>query len=145
MVQFLSWVCICIVIVFCGVCSSVDTMAVALEIVFLHGAVKQIAVWHGVRQLVFLFPSGRKESVMMRNWLFCFGIAAFMMAAMFVGGAEAFAQGGNNVEFTSIVEFGNLFDTIRTALAPIVVGALGLGLAIWGARYIFGVIKSMGR
>ena len=84
---------------------------------------------------------------MMRNLvktLFC----ACALALVFVFGAgDLLAQtgGGSSVTFTPIVEFGNLFDTIRSSLGPIVVGALGLGLAIWGARYMFGVIKTMGR
>ena len=59
---------------------------------------------------------------------------------------EVFAQGDTNtVSFSPIVEFGSLFDTIKTALVPIVVGALTLGLAIWGTKYIFRIVKSMGR
>ena len=81
----------------------------------------------------------------MRRWLVCFAMFVCMVACMSFGAGEVFAQTTNDVEYTAIVNFGNLFDTIRTALGPIVVGALGLGLAIWGARYIFGVIKSMGR
>ena len=49
------------------------------------------------------------------------------------------------VDLEPIVEFGSLFATIRDTIAPLVVGALGLGLAIWAARYIFSIIKSMGR
>ena len=61
---------------------------------------------------------------------------------------ELFAQGGggaNTVTFTPIVDFGNLFTTLTTTIGPIVAGALGLGLAIWGSRYIYGVIKSASR
>jgi len=81
----------------------------------------------------------------MSNYARCFLFAAIVAAFGFLGLSEVFAQGGNTITFEPIVEFGSLFETIRTALGPIVVGALGLGLAIWGARYIFGVIKSMGR
>ena len=103
------------------------------------------AVRHGVWQLVFLFPLGRKESVV-KNFVRSVCIVACAAVLMVFGGADLLAQTPtNSVEFEPIVEFGTLFDTIRTALGPIVVGALGLGLAIWGARYIFGVIKSMGR
>ena len=82
----------------------------------------------------------------MRSWLVCFAMIACFAVCMLFGGTEVFAQDtASEVQFIPIVNFGNLFDTIRTALGPIVVGALGLGLAIWGARYIFSVIKSMGR
>ena len=94
---------------------------------------------------LFYSPLGRKDFVM-KSLVMPFVVGVFMVCCMFFGAAEAFADpAGNQVQYTSIVEFGNLFDTIRNALGPIVVGALGLGLAIWGARYIFGVIKSMGR
>ena len=66
--------------------------------------------------------------------------------AMIAGMGELFAQTDPpSVNYQPIVNFGTIFETIRTAVGPIVVGALGLGLAIWGARYMFGIIKSMGR
>jgi hypothetical protein len=74
-------------------------------------------------------------------WFVLVSVAVFM----FLGAGDLLAQGTNNVQYEAIVEFGTIFDTIRTALAPIIVGAIGLGLAIWGARYIFSVIKSMAR
>ena len=89
---------------------------------------------------------------MMRG-LFCnpkaYVIAGVVALLTLAGSPEVFAQGGGSgateVTFTPIVNFGDLFSTITTTLAPIVAGALGLGLAIWGARYVFGVVKSMGR
>jgi len=74
-------------------------------------------------------------------------IAGVFGLMMFFGGAELFADdpAGSAVTFTPIVSFDNIFDSIRTGLTAIVAGALGLGLAIWGARYVFSVIKSMGR
>ena len=80
----------------------------------------------------------------MKNLVMFFGIVTFALVSM-LGSPEVFAQTTNDVTYTPIVNFGDLFTTITTALGPIVAGALGLGLAIWGARYIFGVIKSMGR
>lgn len=67
-------------------------------------------------------------------------------AVAVVGGGELFAQTtASTIEYESIVDFGDIFETIREAIGPVVVGALGLGLAIWGARYVFSIIKSMGR
>jgi len=81
----------------------------------------------------------------MKNLVMFFGIVTLAAVCMVVGSGELLAQTTNDVTYTPIVNFGDLFTTITTALGPIVAGALGLGLAIWGARYIFGVIKSMGR
>ena len=93
----------------------------------------------------FFYPTGEK-GFSMRNLVMCvavFGVAAFCMA---FGCGELFAQTTpTSVTFEPIVNFGDIFTSITTALGPIVAGALGLGLAIWGARYVFGVIKSMGR
>jgi hypothetical protein len=73
-------------------------------------------------------------------------VAGVFAMSLFFGSADLLAQtSATTVEYTPIVDFGDLFDTITTALGPIVAGALALGLAIWGARYVFGVIKSMGR
>jgi hypothetical protein len=72
-------------------------------------------------------------------------MAGFFAVMLFLGQADLLAQETTTVTFTPIVEFGTLFDTIKTSIAPLVAGALGLGLAIWVARYVFSVIKSMGR
>jgi hypothetical protein len=91
---------------------------------------------------LFLFPFGEKGLTMLNY--FKYSIVALAVCTVGFFAPEVLAQ-TNTVSYEPIVEFGSLFDTIRTALGPIVVGALGLGLAIWGARYVFGVIKSMGR
>jgi len=78
---------------------------------------------------------------------------ALVCAAVFFGGSEMLlAQGGGggatSVQFQEIVSFGDIFSSggaLWSALATIVSGAIGLGLAIWGARYIFSIVKSMGR
>ena len=72
-----------------------------------------------------------------------------MLVCLLLGGAEVFAQGspsGNtSVDFESIVQFGSLFESIKTTIAPLVAAALTLGLAIWGASYIFSIVKRMAR
>ena len=72
-------------------------------------------------------------------------VCAVVGACLMFASPEVFAQATNTVTLEPIVEFGSLFDTIRGAIAPLIVGALGLGLAIWCARYVFSIIKSMGR
>jgi len=76
-------------------------------------------------------------------------VAAVVGAGVFFTGVDLLAQGGdppsNTVTFTPIVNFGDLFTTITAVVGPLVAGALGLGLAIWGARYVFSIIKSVGR
>jgi asparagine N-glycosylation enzyme membrane subunit Stt3 len=72
-------------------------------------------------------------------------MAGVFCLSLVLGSADVFAQTTNTVDFVPIVDFGSIFGTITTALGPIVAGAIGLGLAIWGARYIFSVIKSTGR
>jgi len=75
-----------------------------------------------------------------------YAMAGLFAVMMFFGSGELLAQTTPpTVAFDAIVDFGTIFDTIRAAVGPLVAGALGLGLAIWGARYIFGIIKSMGR
>jgi len=88
-------------------------------------------------------PLGRKDCVM-RNFVMPIVIGVVAMCCMMFGSAEVFAQ-TNDVTFTPIVNFGDLFTTLTGVLGPIVAAALGLGLAIWGARYVFSIIRSMGR
>ena len=73
-------------------------------------------------------------------------IGGLFALGLLVGAGDVLAQGSvQSVDFDEIVSFGSVFDTIRTTIAPLVAAALGLGLAIWGARYIFRIIKSAGR
>jgi len=66
-----------------------------------------------------------------------------------LSGAAVFAQGQQqgppDVTFTPIVNFQGIFETLLPAVGVLVAAALGLGIAIWGARYMFSIIKSMGR
>jgi len=80
----------------------------------------------------------------MRNWFLFALVGVFALVSMVVGSGEVLAQ-VEQVEFEPIVEWGMIFETIRLSIGPVVVGALALGLAIWGARYVFSIIKSMGR
>lgn len=85
---------------------------------------------------------------MMKNVLLSpvtYVVPGLFAVMMFLGAGDLLAQETTAVAFEPIVEFGTLFDTLKTSIAPLVAGALGLGLAIWGARYVFGIIKSMGR
>jgi hypothetical protein len=84
-----------------------------------------------------------KEFVMRANAL----LMVVLVSGMF-GASMALAQdptASNQVTFQPIVEFGDLFSSLTDAIGPLVAGALVLGLSIWAARYVFGIIKSMGR
>ena len=82
----------------------------------------------------------------MRNLVMFALVGFFAMVAMVAGSGELLAQTTPEpVVFTEMVSWGTIFDTLRTAIAPLAAAALGLGLAIWAARYVFGVIKGMGR
>ena len=66
--------------------------------------------------------------------------------AMTVGAGDLFAQTtGDPVVITPIVDFSGVFATIATTVGPVIVGAIGLGLSIWAVRFMFGLVKSMGR
>jgi hypothetical protein len=98
-----------------------------------------------------LFFSHWEEGVFMLsfvNRMFAYG--AFCATVLFVGAESLFAQGtgtgaATTVEFTPIVDFSSIFTTLTTTLGPLVAGALGLGLAIWGAGFVFSIIKRMAR
>jgi hypothetical protein len=77
----------------------------------------------------------------------CFGLVC--LAPEFV-----FAQSGGSgftaesVTFTNLVDFdgtNGVLSQIKAPLAKILAGALGIGLAVWAARFFFRVVKSMGR
>jgi hypothetical protein len=74
-------------------------------------------------------------------------VMALAAVAMFVGSVDVLAQDPQpaTIEFEPIVNYGDLFGSIRIALGPILVGAIGLGLSIWGALYIFRLVKSASR
>ena len=46
---------------------------------------------------------------------------------------------------TWLVDFAGVFDSIKTGIVPILASAFGLGLAIWGAYFVFRQIKKAGR
>jgi len=77
----------------------------------------------------------------MKNYLLCICIVAVLLLCV----TEVFAQGTNEVTFLPIVSFGDLFNTLTTALAPMVVGALAFGLSIWVAGYCFKVFRMLAR
>lgn len=98
-----------------------------------------------------LFPIGEK-GIEMKSFLLnpmTYVVGGLFSLAMVFGGVELLADdpvgATNSVEFVPIVSFDNIFTTITSVIAPIIVGALGLGLAIWGTKYIFRIVKSMGR
>lgn len=74
--------------------------------------------------------------------------AAVVAVALFFGADQLLAQGGGGtqtVTFTPIVDFSNVFDSITSSVGPLVAGAIGLGLGLWGVMFMFSIIKRMGR
>jgi len=64
---------------------------------------------------------------------------------VFFDGMVLFAQASvPDVTFTPIVNFTGIFETLFSVIGAPVAAVLSLGLAIWGARYMFFLIKSMG-
>lgn len=43
------------------------------------------------------------------------------------------------------VDFDGVFTTIKTIAQGVIVAAIGLGLSVWGVRFMFGLVKSFGR
>jgi hypothetical protein len=99
-----------------------------------------------VRRLV-LFPFGEKGFVMKNLVLnpMTYVVAGVFGLVSLLGSPELFAQTSNEVTFTPIVDFKDIFTSIIGIVGPLVAGAIGLGLGVWGARYVFSLIKSMGR
>jgi hypothetical protein len=73
-------------------------------------------------------------------WLFC--VTVLVIAV--VSPSLALAQ-TPSVDATPLVDFGDVFDTLRSTVTTVVVGAIGIGLAVWATRYVFSIVRSMGR
>ena len=100
------------------------------------------------------YSSWRRKDCVMKGFLkkaWCFvklAVPAIVCGTVLViGGGEVFAQTTPpSVQFTELVQFDStMWQTITAAVGAVVAAALGLGLGIWAARYIFGIIRSMGR
>ena len=82
----------------------------------------------------------------MKNFVLPILMGVVALVGMVFISPEVFAQDtSNTVTFTPIVNFGTIFESLKTSLGPMVAAALGLGLAIWGASYVFKIVKKMGR
>jgi hypothetical protein len=64
-------------------------------------------------------------------------------------GGVIMAQSGSftpeTVTFEPLIDFSTLFTNLLTAVAPVVAGAIGVGLAIWGTRWLYQRAKSLAR
>jgi hypothetical protein len=86
---------------------------------------------------------------------FLSGVKSFVIGAAVVGVVStallyapevAFAQdGGAVVKVDELVDFDGAFDSLKSMLKYVLAGAIGIGLAVWGAKFLFRVVKSMGR
>jgi hypothetical protein len=86
----------------------------------------------------------------MKGFLYGLFFAALCFTATLLLPCDAFAQtfSPEPVEFESLVQFdgsGGVLSAIKSPLAAILAGAIGIGLAVWAARFFFGIVKSMGR
>jgi hypothetical protein len=63
------------------------------------------------------------------------------------GGSLLFAQDivPEVVTFTPLIDFTSLFTGLLETVAPVVAGAIGVGLAIWGTRWLYQRAKSLAR
>lgn len=92
-----------------------------------------------------------EKGIVMKNFLLSpvtYAVTGMFALMIVFGSADLFAQtppATNAVTYSDLVTWSEIFTTIRSAVGPMVAGAISLGLAIWGARYVFGIIKSMGR
>ena len=79
-------------------------------------------------------------------WVFFTGVA--FLAGMVLGSESLFAQGGGgtqSVSFEPLISFDGIFESLKNMIVPVVGGAIGIGLAVWGCTYMFGLIKRMAR
>jgi hypothetical protein len=72
-------------------------------------------------------------------WMFC--VAALVVAVV----CPSLALAQSTVDAEPLVDFSGVFDSLKDVITTVVVGAIGIGLAIWATRYVFSVVRSMGR
>jgi hypothetical protein len=75
---------------------------------------------------------------------FLFGCLAFAAVATVVL-CPSLALAQSTVDAEPLVDFTAVFDDLRDTVTAVIVGAVGIGLAIWATRYVFSVVRSMGR
>jgi cytochrome b len=88
---------------------------------------------------------------MFKGFLVClFFVAVFALVQfapeMVLAQTESFTP--ESVGVTELVKFdgdGGVLTAIKSPLAKILAGAIGIGIAVWVARYFFKIVKSMGR
>jgi hypothetical protein len=86
---------------------------------------------------------------MFKGFLFCL-LFALGLGVVSLVPCDVLAQTftAEEVKFTSLVDFdgtNGILSQIKSPLAKILAGALGIGLAVWAARFFFKIVKSMGR
>jgi hypothetical protein len=78
------------------------------------------------------------------SWL----VVVAVLATVVVCPSLALAQSGSGppaMEVEPLVDFSTVFSSLTSLVTTIVVGALGIGLAIWVTRFLFRLVKSMSR
>ncbi|MDR2704518.1 MAG: hypothetical protein LBC02_01950 [Planctomycetaceae bacterium] len=76
------------------------------------------------------------------DWLFCVAcmVVAFVSPVLLLA-----ADGPPEMEVVPLVDFSSVFTSLTSLVTTIVVGSLGIGLAIWVTRFLFRLVKSMSR
>jgi hypothetical protein len=77
------------------------------------------------------------------SWLFLFAV----VFSLFVCPTVLLAAEGDpaSLDVVPLVDFSSVFSSLSSLVTTIVVGALGIGLAIWVTRFLFRLVKSMSR
>ena len=80
-------------------------------------------------------------------WLFVFAIVCVAVAFPSLALAETSESSSSvsPVTVEPLVDFGGVFDSLKGVVTNVVVGAVAIGLGIWATRFIFHLVKSMGR
>jgi ribonuclease PH len=74
-------------------------------------------------------------------WFGCVALAVFTIAVL----SPSLALAQTVVDDEPLVDFSNVFDSLANVVTTVVVGAIGIGLAVWATRYVFSIVRSMGR
>jgi hypothetical protein len=77
-------------------------------------------------------------------WFVCVSLA-IVAIAVFSPSFLLAQTGPPALNAEPLVDFGSVFTSLTTLVTTIVVGALGIGLAIWVTRFLFRLVKSMSR
>jgi hypothetical protein len=70
---------------------------------------------------------------------------AALTVAVFAVLSPSLALAQTAVDAEPLVDFSNVFESLTSVVTTVVVGAVGIGLTVWATRYVFSIVRSMGR